>query len=634
MKGSLRKTIMTSMVVLVLLVAAVLGVSGAMSRYYETYNNIGRLQETDCAAYAQGIDQYLRMLKADAATIALSGAITDTGKTQEERQREIVRIAEARPDVASLYTVGTDGIAINDADPVDIGEDYSQETFFIDAMAHEGGFVDVPSYDPWNEAVTMTVSYKLNNQNGFSGLVCIDVTYDVVRDLTTSNALGASGFSFLADANGIVVTHPDEQVVIDGRSKDDLGLDAARTRLSSAEIPSTGWEYVSVIYPEEFMAPFYAQLRWLFIVSAACLLVAVLIALIMSRRIAEPISAMRRRMELLAQGDLHTPLPDARGEALTEVGVLYAAMGTSLSSISAYVRDISARMGALAAGDLTGGGEAVEYVGDYEPIRASMDTLRTSLQGFFAQTRGAARLIAGTSVQMASASEELSSNTVEQAAAIDRIDKRFEGIKDSLAQTAGGAADTLEKTRRTKEELVRSHEEMGRLMDSMKDVGEASDAVLKIIKDIDDIAFLSSILSLNAAIEAARAGSHGKGFAVVADEVRELAGKSAESAKVTESLLSNVQDAAVKGQDIAQSVWEKIDGVASLLSAVAALIEEIEGTVARQAAAAGEIYEELSRLNRLVQNDSAMSEETAGASMELSTRVAELEREMSFFKTN
>ncbi|MDR1797730.1 MAG: methyl-accepting chemotaxis protein [Clostridiales Family XIII bacterium] len=660
---------MTSMIVLVLLVAGVLGVSGTITRYYEASENINRLQETACAAYAQGIDQYLTMLAADAETIALSGAITQASKSQEERQREIGRIFSARGDVASLYTVGADGIAVNDAEEEDIGEDYSNEPFFLEGMAHEGVHIDVPSYDQWNDSVTMTVTYRLDNVDGFSGLVCLDVAYDVVRDLTTSNALGETGYNFLVDTGGIVVAHPDERVVIDespatsvvGGSEQaeafvedmlrmdsaksgDLVIDGERVRLFSDTIPATGWKYVSVIKVDEFMGRFLAQLRSILVITAVLILVAVWIALVMSRRIAQPISAMRARLEQLAQGDLLSPLPKLTAPSRTEVGVLYASMETSLSSISAYVQDITLRLGRLAAGDLRGDpgppprdgagrAPAIDYIGDYEPIQRSIEALRASLGGFFAKTGEAAKLIADTSVQMASASEELSGSTVEQAAAIDRIDKRFEGIKDSLLQTAGGASDTLEKTVRTKGELARSHEEMGRLMDSMREIGEASDAVLKIIKDIDDIAFLSSILSLNAAIEAARAGAHGKGFAVVAEEVRELAGKSAESAQYTESLLTNVQEAASKGRDIAQSVWDQIDGVSTLLGSVTSLIEEIEATVGKQAAAAGEIYTELGRLNMLVQTDSAMSEQTAGASVELSTRVTELEQEMSYFKT-
>jgi methyl-accepting chemotaxis protein len=648
------------MAALVVLVTAALGVSSSIASYNEASIGVDRLLESTGQTHVDALDDYLHILLLDTATLAESGAVTSGALTFDQRQANIKRIYSARDDISSLYTVNSAGIALNDAAAEDVGENYKEEPFFIVGMEHEGGYIDVPYYDDWTENITMTISYKLNNTDGFSGLVCEDVSYDTVRKLTTSNTLGETGYNFLMDRDGVIRSHDDESLVANemgalelfaenkeasaflvsmqtanfGKSGD-FAVNGETVRMYCNTIETTGWKYVSVIKVGEFMSGFRSQLFFTVITAAACLLAAFFIALVLSRRIASPISVMRKRMELLAAGDLHSPLPENKES--DEIGILYVSMEMSLRSLSAYVADITENMRRLADGDLraatAGPSGAGEYIGDYLSIKESMDSLRASLHGFFEGTGNAARLIAATSIQMASASEELSGNTIEQAAAIDRIDRRFEEIKNALDAAAENASETLAKTISTRDELVRSSEDMNQMLDAMRDIGTTAGSIVKIVKEIDDIAFLSSILSLNAAIEAARAGVHGKGFSVVADEVRELAGKSAKSAQYTETLITGAIVSVERGKGIAEATSQKTETVSKLLGVVAGLIENIEATVAKQAAAAKDIYKDLSNLNMLVQNDTAMSEETASASIELSQRMSMLHHEMEFFKT-
>ena len=94
---------------------------------------------------------------------------------------------------------------------------------------------------------------------------------------------------------------------------------------------------------------------------------------------------------------------------------------------------------------------------------------------------------------------------------------------------------------------------MEAMLFAMNDIKEKSNKISKIIKAIDDIAFQTNILSLNASVEAARAGQAGKGFAVVAGEVRNLAQKSSEEAKNIFELISHTVKAIDNGFEKAQS---------------------------------------------------------------------------------
>ena len=79
---------------------------------------------------------------------------------------------------------------------------------------------------------------------------------------------------------------------------------------------------------------------------------------------------------------------------------------------------------------------------------------------------------------------------------------------------------------------------MERLMEATRNIDRSSNEIGTVIRTIEDIAFQTNILALNASVEAARAGDAGKGFSVVADEVRNLASKSAQAAQNTNSLIS------------------------------------------------------------------------------------------------
>jgi methyl-accepting chemotaxis protein len=233
---------------------------------------------------------------------------------------------------------------------------------------------------------------------------------------------------------------------------------------------------------------------------------------------------------------------------------------------------------------------------------------------------------------MAASSEELSGNAVNQSAAIDRIDKSFGQIKENMENTAANTTDMLVKTKNASAELTTGGDNVRRMLDSMKVIDVAATSVKAIIGTIDDIAFQTNILSLNAAVEAAHAGVHGRGFSVVADEVRELAGKSALSAQQTERLIKGTLDAVGKGMAFAEQSGRQLEAMENLIGEVDGLVVRIEAAARRQAETAQEIYRSISTLNAIVQADSAMSEQTASASVELSQLAHDLDEELSFFK--
>jgi len=166
----------------------------------------------------------------------------------------------------------------------------------------------------------------------------------------------------------------------------------------------------------------------------------------------------------------------------------------------------------------------------------------------------------------------------------------------------------------------RAQNVMTQTTDAMGKINDASAKIANIIKVIEEIAFQTNLLALNAAVEAARAGEHGKGFAVVADEVRNLAQRSAQAANETAQLISNTIERVKKGTELNVELGESFSKVNDSSMKVAQLVDQIAQASSDQAKGVEQINSAMSQMDKVVQQSAANAEESASASEELSSQ--------------
>ena len=166
----------------------------------------------------------------------------------------------------------------------------------------------------------------------------------------------------------------------------------------------------------------------------------------------------------------------------------------------------------------------------------------------------------------------------------------------------------------------RGDQTMKRLDLAMTAINESSGQISKIIKVIEEIAFQTNLLALNAAVEAARAGEHGKGFAVVADEVRNLAQRAAKAAGETTGLIENSVNKAKEGTEVASGVGTALAAIVGDVTKVTDLIDGISKAGEEQAQGVDQVNSAVSQMDRVTQQNAAGAEESASASEQLSAQ--------------
>ncbi|MDL2219552.1 methyl-accepting chemotaxis protein [Ruminococcaceae bacterium OttesenSCG-928-O06] len=283
----------------------------------------------------------------------------------------------------------------------------------------------------------------------------------------------------------------------------------------------------------------------------------------------------------------------------------------------------------VAHGDLS-----VEVVkaGDEDTLGNAIEMMVNQMNEMFGEINTSTDQVSTGSSQIASGAQSLAQATTEQSATVEELLASISDVADKTRENAQRAEQAATLAGNIKQNAQQGTEQMARMTQAVEEINAASQAISAVIKVIDDIAFQTNILALNAAVEAARAGEHGKGFAVVADEVRNLAGKSAEAAKDTGSMIANTVEKAELGAQIARQTSESLDTIVAGVNESTAVVNEIAASSEQQSIAIEEINKGIDQVSHVVQQNSATAEESAAAAEEMSSQAAVLKSMVERFR--
>lgn len=521
------------------------------------------------------------------------------------------------------------------------GYSYADEYYFQECKATSKPYTSNIMNDGTQMIFLLEVPIVIDGN--FEGVVYGGISADFLTNIVANLAMGNDGVAYILDQRGNVIGHRESSVVIEGSNM----IEAAKSDPSVADVAAvnqrmvqgeTGFGSYNFYGDNKFVgfAPIGGNQHWSIAIEASqhefkatldqsillTILVVVFVivfsfvaAYFLARSISNPIRACVTRLEQLAAGDLQTPIPAIHSH--DETADLTKALGTTISHLGDVVQDVSHNLSTMAQGDFH---ENIThtYRGDFVTIEQSIKTIHSSLKDTLLRINHSAGMVAASASQVATNAQSLSQGTTTQASAAHEMSITITDISENAKQTSAAAEKAGEYVNQASSQLDTSVDCVKELNIAMDKISGSSKAISKIINTIENIAFQTNILALNASVEATWAGDAGKGFAVVADEVRSLASKSDEAAKATKELIESSIRSIVEGGQAVAKVTESLDKTNSITKNVTDNMDIVVSAIENQTTAISQVKESINQIAAVVQATSVTSQESASTSKKLS----------------
>ena len=359
------------------------------------------------------------------------------------------------------------------------------------------------------------------------------------------------------------------------------------------------------------------------VIIIIAVVVAIRIGTQIAKTISEPMQTMNERLHSFYAGDVSSPFPVMDNE--DEVADTLNTVKKVAEKLLRILSDMKHLLEEMADGNFELKTRCEqEYTGEYNELLTAIRKMNRQMDSTLKDVNEASQMVASGADNLADASQALAEGATEQAASVQEMQATFTSITNGLHETVERVEDTYEQAKKCAREAEYSRNEMNAMMEAMDRISETSKKIGNIITEIEDIASQTNLLSLNAAIEAARAGDAGRGFAVVADQIRTLADQSAKSAIDTRELIEGSIREVDAGNKVASRTAEALGEVAEAVQVIADTATILRRDAAEQARAMQEADEGVNRISEVVQANSATAQEASATSEELSAQATSL----------
>lgn len=485
-----------------------------------------------------------------------------------------------------------------------------------------------PFYD--DGLFQLCVGSPLTSDGEVAGYLIGSYKYDLLNDVLSMLVLGKNGGAYIINPDGMIIG--DRNLENMRESKNVYGQDSsiqnksiydrilafqtgsAIMKLNSqkqyagyAPIPGTNWALLIYAPQVQFMGPVLSTLVLSILLSAVLLLLAALVIVPVSHRISASLSSATRRLQALADGNLTEEVVPA--VTRDETQLLTEALAKTIGSLNEYIQNIQTSLGALSSGDYTIR-IPENFSGDFCSIRDSLCNITDSLNRTMEKMNQASAEANHNSTEVSDYAGKLFDGSKNQTLLLGELEESMEDITASIEQNKVNAEKIQQCSASANEKTMLGDSNMQSMLDTMDQIHAAVNEISQISLLIENISKQTNLLSLNASIEASRAGESGRGFAVVADEIRQLSDQTANALKQTGEIIKHAADIIGKGLETANQTAVAFQEIQNVTEQYRLISDQLSATVLEQTTAVTNVNRQLESLKNIAEENSTLAEET------------------------
>ncbi|MGG1616461.1 methyl-accepting chemotaxis protein [Paenibacillus sp. NRS-1782] len=654
----MRTKLIVSFLAVLLIPSALIGYFSYQGATTQLTQQVAGSVYTNLYLIRSNVNQYVSPIMKDLDVFATEIESNSLVSNQEALQAKLDVIVKAHPELDGAYLGNTKGEYVR-SPKKSTDYDPKERPWYKNAMLQKGKVsVGAPIVSPTTGNLALAVSRTLEDGQG---AIALSLNLDKMNENLQSVKIGERGGLFIVDSNHKIVSGTGAAFNNSGKKPADTieGLpEVEKTAQNDTpsilqmkfmnrdmlaftlKDPVTGWNIIALSDMEDYSDATQPILKQSLIVIIISILVAAVIIFLMIRSFLIPLRKLQAGTRIVRDGNLTARVNLSGKDEFSELAQNFDQMTHALHTMVSEVNQTSSR---LASSSLM--------------IKESTEQTTESVQ-HVAETVMESAENATTSAE---ASEQTANAVEEMAKGVSTIAESASSIVDSVGQTEHDVAKGSQMIGSVRTQMDRILEAVTQTASLMDELSQLSDDAKQMNSAIAAIAKQTNLLSLNASIEASRAGEAGRGFAVVAIEVRKLSEQSKESAdsisqiitqmldliqRSTATMNGNVRNQVGEGLRISQDaegaftnierstshIVEQIQSVSAAAEQISASTEEVSATVTHLASLSRNSADSSQTTSAAVQEQMAAMEEIASSSQELSNMAQDLQDLVKRFK--